>query len=62
MGWQVADSMHFRCDNEAVVAILYSGTSRDSLMMHLLRCLVFITAKFNFVLSASYSWGRQPVS
>ena len=53
----VGKSVRFRCDNDAVVAILNSGSSRDNFVMHLIRCLSFITAKFNFVLSASHIQG-----
>ncbi len=34
------------CDNEAVVSIVNSGTSKDKEAMHLHRCLAFTTAKF----------------
>ena len=50
-------SVRFRCDNVAVVAILRSGTSKDELIMHVMRCLAFITARFNFVVSASHIRG-----
>ena len=39
-----------RCDNAAVVAILRSGTSRHSLVMHLLRCLFFFVAYYQIYL------------
>ncbi len=48
--------MRFRCD-AAVVAILRSGTSKDDLVMHVMRCLAFITARFNVVISASHIRG-----
>ena len=38
----------FRCDNQAVVAALSSRSVRDPQMMHLLRCLFFLEAHFNF--------------
>ena len=38
----------FRSDNMAVVDILKSRTSRDQLLMHLLRCLVFYAAFYRF--------------
>ena len=41
-----------RCDNAAVVHIINSGTSSDSYAMALIRCLHFITARFNIALSA----------
>ena len=38
----------FRTDNMAVVELLKSRTSRDSSLMHLLRCLHFYAAFFRF--------------
>ena len=35
-----------RCDNEAVVHIINTGTSRDPVAMGLMRCLFFISAKY----------------
>ena len=54
-------SVLFHCDNAAVVTILSSGTSRDNLVMHLIRCLVFIAAKFNFIFSASHIPGIRNI-
>ena len=48
-----------RSDNQAVVATINSRTSRDPSIMHLLRCLFFIEASFDIVLSAAYLPGRQ---
>ncbi len=48
-----------RCDNEAVVHIVNSGTSKDPLVMGLMRCLHFITAKFNLLLSATHLAGIE---
>ena len=42
------------CDNEAVVAILKTGTSNDKKCMSLLRCLHFFTAHFNIALLSSH--------
>ena len=53
----VGKSVRFRSDNAAVVAVLNSGTSRDDSLMHLIRCLAFITARFNFIVSASHIKG-----
>ncbi len=38
----------FRCDNQAVVAVLKSRYSRDADLMHMLRCLFFFEAHFGF--------------
>ncbi len=54
--WQ-DQSVHFRSDNAAVVALVNAGTSRDDALMHLMRCLSFIMAKFNFVVTASHIRG-----
>ena len=45
-------SIQVWCDNEAVVAIINQGTSRDLETMHLVRCLAFIMAKCEFFLFA----------
>ena len=42
------------CDNEAVVAILKSGTSNDKKSMSLLLCLYFFNAYFNITLLSSH--------
>ena len=49
----------FRCDNMAAVDALSSRTARDPVMAHLLRCLFFIQAHFEFELSASHIPGRD---
>ena len=45
-------SVQCRCDNEAVVSILNSGTSKDPTVMGLMRCLHFFAAKFSLIVSA----------
>ena len=50
-------SVRCRCDNEAVVHIINSGTSRDPTVMNLMRCLHFIAARFNILISASHLAG-----
>ena len=49
------------CDNEAVVAVLNSGYSRDPFLMHLLRCIFFFCARFDFCLSAEHIPGHLNV-
>ena len=49
----------FRCDNSAAVEALSSITARDPVMTHLLRCLFFLQAHFEFELSASHIPGKQ---
>ena len=41
-----------RCNNAAAVHIINSGTSSDPYTMALIRCVHFITARFNIALSA----------
>ena len=45
-------------DNQAVVAVTQTRSSRDPSIMHLIRCLSFIEAQFEFYLSAEYISGR----
>lgn len=42
------------CDNEAVVAIINQGNQE---VMHLMRCLAFVAAKFQFYLFATHIKG-----
>lgn len=44
----------FQSDNMAVVDLLKTCTSRDQLLMHLLRCLVFYAAYFRFHFTAEH--------
>ena len=48
-GW-ASKSILCRCDNEAVVSIINSGTCKDPIVMCLIRCLYFIAAKFNLLI------------
>ena len=45
------------CDNAAVVAILNKNSRKDSEIMHLIRCLAFITARFQFIITAAHIAG-----
>ena len=42
------------CDNEAVVSVVNSGACRDKQIAHLIRCLFFIEAHFDFSLVAKH--------
>ena len=44
----------WHCDNQAVVACLHSRSSRDPVLMHLLRNLAFIESLYSFHLHAEY--------
>lgn len=45
------------CDNQAVVAIINKGDSREADCMHLVRCLAFLRAKFHFALYGEHVSG-----
>lgn len=47
------------CDNQGAVSVVNSGYSRVPEIMHLLRCLFFIRATFQFTLWAVYLPGRE---
>ena len=51
--WQ-AQKVLCHCDNQAVVAVLHSRSSKQPQLMHMVRCLFFIEALYGFELSASY--------
>ena len=51
--------MRFQVDNRAVVVILTSTYSKESHLMHLIRLLVFMAAKYNFWFVASHISGRN---
>ena len=51
----------FVCDNQGVVEVLCALYSRDEKLMHLLRCLVFTAAKFNFWFTAIHIPGAENV-
>ena len=48
-----------KSDNMAVVAILNTGSAKDSLLMHLLCCLFFYAAHYHFSLSATHLPDRE---
>lgn len=50
--------IQFQSDNQAVVAVLASRSCRDMDLMHLLRCLFFFEAEFQFNLVAVHIPGR----
>lgn len=56
---RVGDRVQCKCDNESVVAVISSRTSKNPSVMHLLRCLFFFEASFNFCLSAIHIPGVQ---
>ena len=54
--WMGRNVMSY-CDNAAVVAILNKGDCKEPQAMHLMRCLAFLKAKFQFSLYASHISG-----
>ena len=46
-----------QCDNSAVVTVINSAYSRDPEIVHLLCCLHFFAARFEFILTASHIRG-----
>ena len=51
--------VHGRCDNQAAVCALNRRSCRDPSLMHLLRCLFFLEAHFQFELVASHIPGCE---
>ena len=47
-------SISFQCDNESLVAAINKGSSKDALVMHLLRCLWFFIAHFDISIAATH--------
>ena len=47
-------NVFFHCDNAAVVAVIQRKSTRDALLLHLLRCLYFYAAFFQFLYSAHH--------
>ena len=47
-------SIKFHCDNRSLVDAINKGSSRDEMVMHLLRCLWFFTAIFNIKITTSH--------
>ena len=49
----------FQCDNTGVVAAINKGSAREPFVMHLLHCLWFFTAHFDFSIVAEHIAGAQ---
>ena len=58
--WQNSQVL-VQCDNQGAVAVVNSGYSKVQAIMHLLRCLFFIRARFNIYLRAMYIPGEGNV-
>ena len=51
--------VQWRCDNQAAVHAVTIRSCRDHTMMHLIRCLFFLEAWFEFKLIAAHLPGRE---
>ena len=60
-GWKGQKVMSY-CDNEAVVHVLASRSAKDPDLMHLLRCLFFVEAAWQFTLFARHVKGKENVA
>ena len=49
------------CDNQAVVAVVNCGSSKDPGLAQLLRCLFFIIAEFQLSLQVTHIMGHNNV-
>jgi len=47
-------SLEFKCDNSSLVAAINKGSSKEPMVMHLLRCLWFFSAFFEINILASH--------
>ena len=50
------------CDNQAVVAVINKGSTKDPGLAHLLRCISFYAAHYQFSLSANHVPGDHNVA
>lgn len=46
--------VEFKCDNLALVEAINKGSSKDNMVMHLLRCLWFFTSYFDISITVSH--------
>ena len=53
--------VRWRCDNQTAVQVIASRSCRDTSMMHLLRCLFFLEAHYQFHIVAVHVPGKDNV-
>ena len=53
------NNIYCRYDNAAVVAMVNKGTSENGVTAHILRCLSFVTARWQISISASHLPGAD---
>ena len=51
-------STEFHCDIQGLVAVINKGSSKDAVVMHLLRCIWFFTAVFDIHITATHIAGK----
>ena len=51
--------IEFKCDNRSVVEAVKKGSSKDTMAMHLLRCLWFLTAIFDIQITVAHTRSTQ---
>ena len=54
--------MLIHSDNEAVANVLNTGNAKDQQLMHLLRCVFFITAHFEINLRGAHVAGTENIA
>ena len=54
-------TIRWRCDNQAAVRVILTRLCRDNAMMHLLRCLFFFEAHYQFQVVAVHVPGKENV-
>ena len=54
--------INFQCDNESLVIAINKGSSKDKLVMHLLRCLWFFAAHFDIQITTTHLPGALNVT
>ena len=54
-------SVLYHSDNEAVVSVINTGSCREPHLAHMMRCLFFIEAKFNFIITAKHIPGKSNI-
>ena len=52
-------STEFHCDNQGLVAAINKGSSKDTMVIYLLRCLWFFTAAFDINITATHISGKS---
>ena len=51
-------STEFNCDNQGLAAAINKGLSKDTMVMHFLKCLWFFTAAFDIHITPTHITGK----